>query len=280
MSRNGFFIHRNGTKKEDDDMNVLDSFSLKGKVALVTGGAGLYGRQMVRALGQAGAKVYTASRNLESLEEFVYKVEKEGIDVTALQYDQSDLDSIVALKNEIIKRSGRMDILINNSVARSGHVEDLSPDLLDNDFKVNASGVIFMCREFGKAMAESGGGSVINIGSIYGLVGYDDWLYEGTGLQKTGGAAYYYNKGGMANLTRFFAGYYGPEKVRFNCIHPGGYETQKTPGDFKQNYINKTFLKRMANDTDLMGALVFLASDASAYVTGTNIPVDGGLTAK
>jgi NAD(P)-dependent dehydrogenase (short-subunit alcohol dehydrogenase family) len=186
----------------------------------------------------------------------------------------------VGLRDEILERSGRVDILINNSVARSGHIDDLTPELLDNDLKVNGTGVILMCREFARAMAEKGGGSVINIGSIYGLVGYDDWLYEGTGLQKTGGAAYYYNKGGMANLTRFFAGYYGAENVRFNCIHPGGYETGQTPGDFKKNYMEKTFLKRMANDTDLMGILVFLASDASAYITGANIPVDGGLTAK
>jgi NAD(P)-dependent dehydrogenase (short-subunit alcohol dehydrogenase family) len=135
-------------------------------------------------------------------------------------------------------------------------------------------------REFADQMALQGKGSIINIGSIYGLVGYDDWLYEGTGLQKSGGAAYYYNKGGIVNLTKFFAGYYGPRGVRVNCIHPGGYETSAQPDDFKQNYIKKTFLKRLANDEDMKGILVFLSSDASGYITGTNIPVDGGLTAK
>ena len=261
-------------------MNILDRFSLKGKVALVTGGSGLYGRQMVRAMAQAGAVTYTASRNIEKLREFCVELKDEGYDATPLSYDQGSLDSIVSLRDAIIERSGRIDILINNSVARSGHVEDLTEQKANDDFRINATGIIMMCREFGKAMAGAGGGSVINIGSIYGLVGYDDWLYEGTGLEKTGGAAYYYNKGGMANLTRFFAGFYGPSGVRFNCIHPGGFETDSQPAAFKKNYSDKTFLKRLANDTDVMGVLVFLASDASAYITGTNIPVDGGLTAK
>jgi len=261
-------------------MGILDKFSLKGKVVLVTGGSGQYGRQMVRAMAEAGAITYTASRNMENLKEFCRSLKEGRLEATPLTYDQGSLESIVALRDEIIKRSGRIDILINNSVARSGPVEDLTEEKANNDFRINATGIIMMCREFGKAMAESGGGSVINIGSIYGLVGYDDWLYEGTGLQKTGGAAYYYNKGGMANLTRFFAGFYGPSNVRYNCIHPGGFETDSQPDAFKKNYSDKTFLKRLANDSDVMGALVFLASDASAYITGTNIPVDGGLTAK
>jgi NAD(P)-dependent dehydrogenase (short-subunit alcohol dehydrogenase family) len=261
-------------------MNILDSFSLKGKVALVTGGSGLYGQQMVRAMAQAGAITYTASRNLEKLEMFCDDLKKEGLEAVPLTYDQGSVESIIALRDEIIKRSGKIDILINNSVARSGNIEELTEQKANDDFAINATGIIMMCREFGKAMAEAGSGSVINIGSIYGLVGYDDWLYEGTGLVKTGGAAYYFNKGGMANLTRFFAGYYGPRGVRFNCIHPGGFETDSQPEAFKKNYSDKTFLKRLANDTDVMGALVFLASDASAYITGTNIPVDGGLTAK
>jgi len=261
-------------------MDVLDSFSLKGKVALVTGGSGLYGRQMVRAMAEAGATTYTASRNLEKLTEFTDLLKTEGLDVTPLVYDQSNVDSIIALRDEIINRSGKIDVLINNSVSRSGPVEELTEEKANADFSVNATGIIMMCREFGRKMAEAGSGSVINIGSIYGLVGYDDWLYEGTGLLKTGGAAYYYNKGGMVNLTRFFAGFYGPSGVRYNCIHPGGYETANQPDAFKKNYSDKTFLKRLANDDDMKGILVFLASDASAYITGTNIPVDGGLTAK
>jgi len=261
-------------------MNVLNSFSLKGKVALVTGGAGLYGRQMVRAMAEAGATTYTASRNIEKLTEFTETLKKEGLSVTPLTYDQGSLESIIALRDEIIKKSGSIDILINNSVYRSGPIEDLTEENANADFSINATGIIMMCREFGKAMAKAGSGSVINIGSIYGLVGYDDWLYEGTGLLKTGGAAYYYNKGGMTNLTRFFAGFYGPSGVRYNCIHPGGYETESQPAAFKKNYSDKTFLKRLANDDDMKGILVFLASDASAYITGTNIPVDGGLTAK
>ncbi|MFO7636114.1 MAG: SDR family oxidoreductase [Clostridia bacterium] len=261
-------------------MKVLDTFSLKGKTALVTGGAGKYGRQMVEALAEAGATTYTASRDLEKLTGFTEMLKKKGIEAFPLSLDQGSHTSILALKEEILRRSGRIDILVNNAVARSGHLEELTMEELEEDFRTNAAGMILIHREFGAQMVRQGGGSIINIGSIYGLAGYDDWLYEGTGLQKTGGAAYYYNKGGLVNLTRFFAGYYGKGKVRVNCIHPGGYGTPETPADFCRNYTDKTFLKRMANDTDLKGILVFLASDASAYVTGTNIPVDGGLTAK
>ncbi|MBN2852935.1 MAG: SDR family oxidoreductase [Clostridia bacterium] len=262
-------------------MGVLDKFSLKGKVALVTGGAGLYGKQMVIAMAEAGATTYTASRNLENLTEFTDKLKKErNLEVIPLQYDQGNHQSIIDLKDEIVRRSGKIDILINNSVYRSGNIVELTFEKLESDLLINGTGLIFMHREFADQMALQGGGTIINIGSIYGLVGYDDWLYEGTGLQKTGGAAYYFNKGGMANLTKFFAGYYGPKGVRVNCIHPGGYETDSQPEAFKQNYSKKTFLKRLANDEDMKGILVFLASDASSYITGTNIPVDGGLTAK
>jgi NAD(P)-dependent dehydrogenase (short-subunit alcohol dehydrogenase family) len=261
-------------------LNVLNMFSLKGKTALVTGGAGLYGRQIVYALAQAGAKTYTASRNMENSEDFAENARRQGLDVHALKYDQGSHESILSLKESIQRDSGNLHILVNNSVMRSGHIEELTEETLSKDMEVNSTGLILMCREFGSLMAAQGGGSIINIGSIYGLVGYDDWLYRDTGLNKTGGAAYYYNKGGMQNVTRFFAGYYGPKGVRVNCIHPGGHYTTNLPDAFVKNYTDKTFLKRMADDTDLMGIIVFLASDASAYITGTNIPVDGGLTAK
>ena len=166
-------------------MNVLNTFSLKGKVALVTGGSGLYGKQMVRAMAEAGATTYTASRNIDKLTEFTEKLKSEGLLATPLTYDQSSLDSITELRDEIIKRSGKIDILINNSVYRSGPVEELTEENANIDFGINATGIIMMCREFGKVMAEQGSGSVINIGSIYGLVGYDDWLYEGTGLKES-----------------------------------------------------------------------------------------------
>jgi NAD(P)-dependent dehydrogenase (short-subunit alcohol dehydrogenase family) len=147
------------------------------------------------------------------------------------------------------------------------------------NMNINAAGLVDITRAFADVMTRQRSGSIINIGSIYGLVGYDAWLYEDMSFD---GVApdYYYTKGGMASITRVWAGYYGKYKIRVSCVHPGGLRSERTDEAFVRKYSKKTFLGRMAGDTDLMGCIVFLASDASAYVTGVNIAVDGGLTAK
>ena len=261
-------------------MGVLETFSLKGKVALVTGGAGLYGRQVLAAVAEAGATTFVASRNLEALEKVADEHRSRGEDVTALQYDQSDEASILALRDEILSRAGKCDVLVNNSVARplkDGFQSELA--MFDLSMRINATGLFAITRAFGDAMAERGGGSIINIGSIFGMVGVEPWVYEGTGMSGDY-PDYFYTKGGMINLTRFLASYYGRQGVRCNCLCPGGYETETMPESFRERYCIRTCLGRLANDEDLKGAIVFLASDASAYITGANIPVDGGLTAK
>ncbi len=260
-------------------MKVLDSFSLMGKVALVTGGAGKYGKQIAGALAEAGAVTYMASRNLEALEKEAKEHREKGYDVTALQYDQAEEESIIALKDEILRRSGRIDVLVNNAVARIIRGWDEEGEKFDRSLKVNATGLFLMCRAFGEEMSKQNGGSIINIGSIYGMVGYDPGIYEGTDM-KMGGPAYCFEKGGMINFTRLIGSYYGKNNVRCNCISPGGFGTPSLNEVFHDRYRKKTFLGRMANETDLKGIIVFLASDASLYVTGANIPVDGGYTAK
>jgi NAD(P)-dependent dehydrogenase (short-subunit alcohol dehydrogenase family) len=143
--------------------------------------------------------------------------------------------------------------------------------------RVNGTGLILMTRAMGEILAD--GGSIINIGSMMGLVGVEPRNYDGTDMHGWY-PDYFFHKGGMANLTRFLASYYGPRGIRVNCVHPGGLLSPSHPEAFVRNYSTRTCLGRLANDTDLMGVIVFLASDASAYVTGTNIPVDGGYTAK
>jgi NAD(P)-dependent dehydrogenase (short-subunit alcohol dehydrogenase family) len=128
-------------------------------------------------------------------------------------------------------------------------------------------------------MAERGHGSIINIGSIQGMIGPDPTIYRGTEMSGWY-PDYFFHKGGVINFTRFIASYYGDRSVRCNCISPGGFLTPNHPEPFVRQYSDRTFLGRLANDTDLMGAIVFLASDASVYVTGVNLPVDGGYTAK
>lgn len=260
-------------------MNILDRFSLDGKVAVVTGGAGLYGRQIVRALAQAGATTYTTTRQKERLSAIEDEFRQDGCSVKVMYMDQAEEATVLALRDHIVKEEGRIDVLVNNAVARTMKGWNDSIETFAESMAVNATGMFAITRAFGDVMAKQKSGSIINIGSIQGMIGPDHTLYEG--LDFHGFIPdYFFHKGGMVNFTRFVASYYGPHEVRCNCISPGGFASQRTPAEFVSRYSERTFLGRMANSTDLMGTIVFLASDASQYVTGTNIAVDGGYTAK
>jgi NAD(P)-dependent dehydrogenase (short-subunit alcohol dehydrogenase family) len=261
-------------------MSVLETFSLAGKIALVTGGAGRYGRQIVEALAEAGAGTFMASRDLNALRGFAGELAARGLDVTALRLDQGDERSVLELRDEIMKRAGRVDVLVNNAVLRpmkKGFEDDASA--FAESMRVNATGLFVITRAIGDAMAERGAGSILNIGSIHGMIGPDPTVYEGTEMHGWY-PDYFFHKGGMLNFTRFVASYYGARGVRCNCVSPGGFRTEKMPDAFVRNYSRHTFLGRLAGPTDLKGIVVFLTSDASSYVTGANIPVDGGYTAK
>ena len=257
---------------------VLDTFRLDGKVAVVTGGAGLFGRQIAEALAEAGADTYMASRDLAKLEEQAQKFRDAGLKVQALQLDQGSEESVNSLLRELIDRIGGVDVLVNNAVSRPMKSWEDPADAFAESMRVNATGLFMMTRTFGNHMAERGrGGSIINVGSIQGMVGPDFTLYEG--LPWNAPPDYFFHKGGLIQLTRYAASKLGPRGVRVNAISPGGFAHNQ--GDvFTPRYNARTFLGRMANEQDLKGVIVFLASDASAYITGANIPVDGGYTAK
>ena len=177
-------------------MNVLDSFSLKGKVALVTGGAGKYGRQILEAVAEAGAVTYVAARNLKALQEEADKLKAKGLDVRALQYDQGKEETIIAIRDRIVEESGRVDVLVNNSVARIVDSFYNDRETYMESLNINAAGVFSMCRAFGDVMKNQMSGSIINIGSIYGMVGYDPSLYIGTDMVSADPhPAYYVEKG-------------------------------------------------------------------------------------
>ena len=260
-------------------MGILEMFSLDDKIALVTGGAGLYGRQIVAALADAGARTYVASRNLEALQEQAAEHQASGRDVRALWLDQGEEGSILALRDAILDESSRIDVLVNNAVLRpmaKGYEDDASKFGLS--MRVNATGLFIITRAFGEVMSRQRSGSIINVGSIQGMIGPDPTIYRGTDMSGWY-PDYFFHKGGIINFTRFVASRYGSSGVRCNCISPGGFQASQ-PEIFVRQYSERTFLGRMANSTDLMGIVVFLASDASQYITGTNIPVDGGYTAK
>ena len=256
---------------------VRELFDLTGRVAVVTGGAGLFGRQIVEALAEAGAHTFMASRNIEKLQAQAEVFRQAGLDITALQYDQASEQSILQLLQQVLDAAGKVDILVNNSVLRP--MSDWSSPAADfaKSMEVNATGLFLMTRAFGEHMAERGQGSIINVGSIQGVVGPDYTLYEG--LNWGSPPDYFFHKGGMVQLTRYAASRLGPRGVRVNTITPGGFFNEQD-ARFVARYNARTFLGRMANQTDLKGVIVFLASDASAYVTGANIHVDGGYTSK
>ena len=260
--------------------NILERFSLKGKVALLTGGAGLYGRQLTEALAEAGAVTCIASRNLEKLKETAATFDN----VYPFAMDLEDENSIRSTVAEIIDRFGKIDILVNNAVTRCACSSwELSMEDFDKSLHVNASSLFVLTRLCVEDMKKRHTGSVVNIGSYMGMRGMNMTNYTGTDMYKGGqwpSPIYFYEKGGMTNFTRFAASVLGPEGIRVNCISPGGFQTPDHHERFIQQYSANTLLGRLANSTDLQGAVVFLASDASAYITGVNLPVDGGYTAK
>lgn len=263
------------------DTNVMQLLSLEGKVAVLTGGAGKYGRQIAAALAEAGARTYIASRNVEALEAVAAEHRQAGHTMTALSLDQGDEASILRLRDAIMEREGQIDVLVNNAVARvvtNGWESDAAQ--FDASLHINATGIFMMTRAIGEAMIPRRQGAIINIGSMMGMVGVENHNYDGTDMRPFGSPDYFFHKGGMINFTRYCASYFGVHNIRVNCISPGGFRTPDQNERFVRQYSERTQLNRMANDTDLKGIIVLLASDASAYITGANLPVDGGYTAK
>jgi len=259
-------------------MSGLADFSLKDKVVLLTGGAGLFGRGLTSALAEAGCTLVIASRDKEKLQAVAEAEVSRGRQVHAEGFDQGDESSVAALKARIEERFGALHGLVNNSVLRPMKGANGTVAQWEDSMRVNATGVMLMHRVFGASMAAAGRGSIVNIGSIQGMIGPSYELYEGTTMGDMP-PDYFFHKGGMLNLTRFYASLYGPRSVRVNCVSPGGFFNHQAEA-FVKRYCEHTMLNRMADDSDLGGAVVFLLSDASRYITGANLPVDGGYTAK
>ena len=256
---------------------VLDMFDLTGRVAVVTGAAGRYSRQIVEALAEAGAKTFLADCNREKLEAMAEQMRATGLDVVVAEFDQGDPASVERMRDEVIATAGRADILVNSAVIRPMSDWTDPVEKWAESMRINSTGLFSVTRAFGDYMAAHGGGSIINIGSIQGMVGPDYTMYEGLGWGSP--PDYFFHKGGIIQLTRYVASRLGPHGVRCNVISPGGFFDNQDPR-FVERYNQRTLVGRMAGDSDLKGIIVFLASDASAYVTGTNIPVDGGYTCK
>jgi len=270
----------------------VNDFRLDGQVALVTGALGLLGREHLKALGNAGAKLVVTDISEEGCRAFARELTGMGIDAWGQAADVTDKDSLLRLRDAAFARMGRVDVLVNNAaldekvegagVARleASKFENLSVETFRRSLDVNVTGVFLASQVFGSPMAEHGGGSIINVASTYGLVAPDQSLYQssdGTQLFYKS-AAYPTTKGAVLQLTRYLAAYWGHRGVRVNALCPGGVSNGQSE-DFVARYTQKTPLGRMANRSDYQGAVVYLASEASRYMTGATLVVDGGFTA-
>jgi len=256
----------------------LERFSLHDKIVVLTGGAGLYGRGLSADLAAAGATTVIASRNLETCQQVADEENRKGGRVIAETYDQSCEDSIAELLRRVLDRFGRVDGLVNNAVARPAAGTRSQSEKWAQSLQINGTGLMVMHRHFGEAMAQQGGGSIVNIGSIYGMVGPHLDFY-GNAPSMFPNPDYYFHKAGMVNLSRYYAALFGPQRVRVNTLSPGGFYNGQEE-TFVANYTRETYLGRMGDNQDLGGPVIFLLSEAARYVTGVNLPVDGGFTAR
>ena len=255
-------------------MNYKTLFSCENKIAIVTGGAGLIGREIALGLHAFGARVYIADIN----EADAGKLIRDNIRFRS--FDMTSEESILNSFSEIVKEEGRIDIVVNSAYPRTADwgakFEYIKLDSWKNNIDSNLGGLFISCRAAAEQMKKQGGGSLINLASIYGVTAPDFSIYEGT--EMTMPAAYSAIKGGVISLTKYIASYYGVHNVRANSISPGGILDGQA-ASFVEKYSEKTPLGRMGKAEEIVGAAVYLASDASSYVTGENIIVDGGWTA-
>lgn len=257
-------------------------FRLDNKIAIVTGGAGLYGKSISQALAEAGAHVIIASRGLQNCETLARQLCDKNLHAESMSLDQGDERSIHEFVGNVYGKYGKIDILINNAVSREGakKLDVITKEDIEKSQAINYTGLMLLTQAAVAIMVKNRSGSIINIGSIQGTVGPNFTVYGDTGMSSP--VTYTFEKWGMVGFTKWLANYYGKHNIRANCISPGGYgpgiRESKLPDEFISNYLRMTPLLRFAEDDDIKGPVVFLASEASAYVTGHNLVVDGGWT--
>ena len=270
--------------------DIFEKFSLEGKVALVTGGAGLLGREFCLTLCQARASVYVADLNLSAADEVASQLTRQGFPAHAIQLDVTDPVSVSEVVEKIVLDSGSLDILVNSAAmdpkfdpqhasSSSNAFEDYPLKSWKDALEVNLTGPFLVSQAVARQMVKQGKGSIINICSTYGLGGPDQRIYEKPGQPKKYKPVYYtVTKAGILGLTKYLATYYANSEIRVNALTPGGVFNGHDEV-FARNYSARTVLGRMAQKDEMNGALLFLASDASSYMTGGNLVVDGGWTA-
>lgn len=255
-------------------MSVLDSFALDGKTAVVTGGSRGIGNAIATALAEAGAAVVVANRTEEEGREAAAEIrDLTGADAVAIPADVTDEESVRRLVDRTVERFGSLDVLVNNAgIAIGEPAEEKSRENWERTIETNLTGVFFCSKHGGRAMMDGGGGSIVNVSSINAFVAEEHVPH----------VDYHASKGGVEALTRQLASEWGEHDIRVNTLAPGFVRTELSSDE---NEVNETRRSRiplgeLATPDDLVGAAVFLASDAARYVTGTTLLVDGGYVAR
>jgi NAD(P)-dependent dehydrogenase (short-subunit alcohol dehydrogenase family) len=270
-------------------------FDLTGRVAIVTGGAGLLGMQHARAIADAGGHVVIADLSADQSAGCARELtDASGIDALGVGVDITVKDHVERMARLVVERFGRIDILINNAAltvkgggeSAPGYFakfEDYPLELWEKALQVNLTGTFLCCQAVGKQMVAQQRGVILNIASDVGTISPDHRIYEGVKSPHTGEpfntpAAYATTKAAVINLTRYLATYWAKDGIRVNALSPGGVFASHDPV-FVRNLTERIPLGRMANADEYQGAVLFLISDASSYMTGANLIVDGGRTA-
>jgi NAD(P)-dependent dehydrogenase (short-subunit alcohol dehydrogenase family) len=273
---------------------IFDKFDLTGRTALVTGGAGLLGKEFCRTLAEAGAAIVVADLNEDAAIAEAESLRKEGFRARGIRTDVTDRRSVSRVVESALEAFGRLDILVNSAALDPkvdpqalaqgatplGSFEDYPLDAWNAALNVNLTGIFLITQAcVAPMLAQGKKGSIINICSTYGLNGPDQRIYRKEGHPQMYKPVYYsVTKAGVLGFTKYLAAYYMDTHIRVNALTPGGVYHQHDE-TFVANYSAKTILGRMADKDEMNGALLFLASDASSYMTGANLIVDGGWTA-
>jgi NAD(P)-dependent dehydrogenase (short-subunit alcohol dehydrogenase family) len=253
-------------------MYVSELFSLKGKVAIVTGGGRGLGEQIAIGFAEAGANVVVCSRRVEACEEVSGKLKEIGVDSLALKCDITNPEDVKNVVEHTVEKFGRIDILVNNSGASWGApAEEMPLEAWQKVLNVNVTGTFIMSQAAGRVMLEQGSGKIINIASVAGLKGSNPKVMDAIG--------YNASKGAVITFTKDLAAKWGPRGIYVNAIAPGFFPTKMSKGLLEkggQAILEGTPLRKFGSDTDLKGVAVFLAASASDYITGDVVVVDGG----
>ncbi len=278
---------------KDDSTNVKKMLDITGRVAVITGGAGLLGIQHAEAITEAGGIPVLVDINKEALDRAVNHLKEYGAkDVLAVHADITKKEDVGRMVDEILKKYGRIDILVNNAAnnpkmeSEKGNqwsrFENFPVEVWNDDINVGLTGAFLCSQAIGKVMIKQGKGVIVNIASDLGLIAPDQRIYRLPGMteesQPYKPATYCVIKAGLMSFTRYLATYFAKHKIRVNTLTPASVFNKQDP-EFVKKISDLIPMGRMSNRHEFKAALIFLVSDASSYMTGSNVVIDGGRTA-